>query len=219
MPSGTLAGFACVCDTVSQLPSFFMALTRDQKAAQLTDIKGKMQKASSVIFAQYIGLTVTNISKLRSQLKDKKAEMKVCKKSLIRLAAKETNAPEISEEMLLGPVACIFSNDDPVAGASVAFAFSKDHDQVKLIGGIFEGKLLTAQEALTFASLPSRQGLLGMFMMMCNAPLTQFANACSSPLSGFARLMAELAKKKESATDAPAAEAALPASDLPPAAA
>ncbi len=57
-----------------------MALTRDQKAAQLAELKDKMQKAKSVIFTHYIGLTVNNIGKLRSQLKKQKAEMKVCKK-------------------------------------------------------------------------------------------------------------------------------------------
>ncbi len=190
-----------------------MALTRDQKAAQLVEIKDKMQKAKSVIFAHYIGLNVTNISKLRAQLRVQNAEMKVCKKSLIRLAAKEINAPEVKEEMLTGPVACIFSNEDPTSGASIAFKFAKDHDQVKLIGGIFDGKLLTQQDAMTFATIPSRETLLAMFMMMCNTPLTQFASACSGPLSGFARAMAEIAKKKES--EAPVAAAAAPVAEAP----
>ena len=85
-----------------------MALSRDQKAAQLTELKDKMKSAKSVMFAHYIGLTVSDISKFRSRLREGKAEMKVCKKTLIRLAAKELNAPEISEESLSGPVACIF---------------------------------------------------------------------------------------------------------------
>lgn len=182
-----------------------MALTRDQKAAQLTELKDKMQKAKSVIFTHYIGLTVADITKLRSQLRLQKAELKVCKKSLIRLAAKEINAPEVKDEMLPGPVACIFSNEDPVSGAAVAFKFSKDNEKVKLIGGIFDGKILSRQEAMTLATIPSRQTLLAMFMMMCNAPLTQFASVCSGPLSGFARAMAEIAKKKEAGTPAPAA--------------
>ncbi len=173
-----------------------MALTRPQKETQLQELKEKFQQAKSVIFAHYIGLSVSNISKLRAKLKEQKAEMKVGKKTLIRLAAKELNLPEVTEESMPGAVACIFSHQDPVAGASAAFAFAKDHAQVKLIGGIFEGKLLSAADANTFAKLPSRQVLLATFMAMIQSPLRSFASICSSPLSGFARALSAVAKKK-----------------------
>ncbi len=184
-----------------------MALTRTQKAAQLTELKGKMQNAKSVMFAHYIGLTVPDISNLRGKLREGKAELKVCKKSLIQLAAKEVNAPEILDTALPGPVACIFSNEDPVAGASIALKFSKENEKVKLIGGIFDGKLMNAAEASAFAQIPSRQQLLGIFITMVNTPLTQFVSACNGPLTSFARALSEVAKKQPAAP-APAAEAA-----------
>jgi large subunit ribosomal protein L10 len=143
--------------------------------------------------------------------------MKVAKKTLIRIAAKQANAPEISEDMLPADVACIFSFEEPTTGASVTHKFAKDNAQVKFLGGIFSGKLLTKNEAIEFATIPSKQQLLAMFMSMCNAPLTQFASAVSSPLSGFARALAEVAKKKESA--APVAAAPAPEAAAAPAAA
>jgi large subunit ribosomal protein L10 len=176
---------------------FSMALTRDQKAAQLTELKDKIQKAKSVMFSHYIGLSVADITDLRSKLRAQKAEMKVGKKTLIRIAAKELNLPEVTEESMPGAVACIFSFDDPIAGAQVTHAFAKTHDHVKLIGGIFDGKILTAADAKTFALLPSRQVLLGTFAGMIQSPLRSFASICASPLSGFARALNELAKKKE----------------------
>ncbi len=174
-----------------------MALTRDQKAQQLTDLKDKFQKAKSVMFAHYIGLTVSDVSELRSKLREKNAEMKVGKKTLMKIAAKELNLPEISDDMMEGPVACIFSFEDPVAGAQIAVKYGKDHEQVKLIGGLFENALLTKQQAMTFATLPTKQVLLATFAMMIRSPLTTFASAVSSPLSSFARATSELAKKKE----------------------
>ncbi len=195
-----------------------MALTRDQKAAQLTELKDKMKSAKSVMFAHYIGLKVADISKLRGKLREGKAEMKVAKKSLIQLAAKELNAPEIADSALPGPVACIFSNEDPVAGASIAFKFSKENDKVKLIGGIFDGKLLSTAEASEFAQIPSRQQLLGIFITMVNTPLTQFVSACNGPLTSFARALSEVAKKKPAeAAPAPAAAPAAPAAEAAPA--
>ncbi len=176
-----------------------MAVSHEKKAEQLSALKEKIQSASSIIFAHYIGLTVSDISSLRSKLKKEKAELKVGKKTLIKIAMKELGLPDVPESAFTGPVACIFSAEDPVAGASVAFEFGKSHEQVKLIGGVFEGKILTASEATMFASLPSRIVLLGTFMGMANAPLRSFVSICNSPLTGFARALAEIAKKRENA--------------------
>ena len=176
-----------------------MALTRKQKEEQVVKLQSKMSEASSVIFTHFIGLTVSDISKLRSQLKKENAELLVAKKSLIQIAAKQANLPEIADATLPGPVACIFSMKEPTVGASISFAFGKDHGQVKLLGGIFSGKILSQKEANELAVIPSRQILLATFMSMCQSPLISFASACSSPLTGFARALSELAKQKESA--------------------
>jgi len=194
-----------------------MAVTKAQKAEILTELKEKMQKAKSILFAHYIGMTVSEVSELRGNLKKGNAEMKVAKKNLMRLAAKDTNLPEPPDEMLDGPVACIFSFEDPLTGGQIAFKFAKTHKQVELIGGIWEGKLINKEEAMAIAQIPGREALLGMFMAMCQGPL-----------SSFARGLSELAKQKEAGeakpepakeepkTEAPAAEA--PAAPEAPAA-
>jgi large subunit ribosomal protein L10 len=199
-----------------------MAVTRAKKEEQLKELTDKWQKSQSVLFAHYIGMTVSDVSELRNQLRQKKAEMKVAKKTLMRLAAKELKLPEIGDDMMDGAVACIFSYEDPLSGGQITFKFAKDHPQVELIGGVFEGKLLSKEEAVRLAKIPGKQQLLGMFAAMCNGPL-----------SSFARALSELAKQKEApAAEAPKAEApkeeaatpaaeeapAAPAADAPPAA-
>ncbi len=186
-----------------------MALSRAQKEDQVSVLTDKMKNASSVIFTHYIGLTVSDITALRSRLRKEEAEMQVAKKSLIQLAAKNANIPEVTDASIPGPIACIFSFKEPTAGAAVTHAFGKDHPQIKLIGGIFSGKILSAAEAATMATIPSKIQLLGMFMSMCNAPLTQFASAIGSPLTGFARALSEIAKQKQ--VSAPTAASATPA--------
>lgn len=204
LPDGDLF-FAPVSPSRKPLFSLVpMAPTRQQKEAQVKDLSEKMKNASSVIFAQYMGLSVAGITKLRSNLRKEDAEMQVAKKTLIQLAAKSVNV-DVADEAMPGGVACIFSFKEPTSGASIAFKFAKDNPVVKIIGGVFEGKVLSATDANALATIPSKLQLLAMFMSMCNAPLTQFASALTSPLSGFARAMAELAKKKESEAPAPAA--------------
>ena len=172
-----------------------MALTRDQKAQQLTELKDSMSKASSVMFAHYIGLTVLDVSAFRRKLKEGKAEMKVAKKTLMRIAAKDLNLPEATDDVMEGPVACIFSFADPLTGAQIAFKYAKDHPQVELIGGMFDGKLLSKADALAMAKMPGRKELLAIFASMLRSPLSQFASMCNSPLTGFARIASELAAK------------------------
>ncbi len=198
-----------------------MAVTREQKAEQLKELKDKFTTASSVIFAHYIGMNVTDVSDLRKQLKTQGAEMKVAKKTLMAIAAKESNLPELQEDTLDGPVACIFSYQDPLSGAQIAFKFSKDHPQVAFLGGMFEGKLLSKQEAMDLATIPSRQVLLAIFASMIRSPLVKFASMMNSPLTGFARALSELEKKggakPQVASPAPAEAPAMPAADETPA--
>lgn len=172
-----------------------MAISRDQKVAQVQTLKQKMSEASSLIFAQYIGLSVSEVSDLRSKLRDGGAEMKVAKKTLIEIAAKEAGLPEIDSTTLEGPISVIFSFADPLTGAQIAFKFAKDHKQVVLVGGVFDGKILGKREAMELAKMPSREVLLATFMGMVRSPLVKFAGMCNSPLSGFARALDQLAEK------------------------
>lgn len=172
-----------------------MALTRDEKAEQLAELKESLSKAQSVIFAHYIGMNVTDVSDFRRKLREGGAEMKVAKKTLMRLAAKDHDLPELPEALLPGPVACIFSYHDPLSGAQVALKFSKDHPQVAFLGGIFEGRILSQQEAMSMATIPSREVLLATFAGMIQSPLRSFAMILNSPLGGFARGLKQLAEK------------------------
>ncbi|MEQ1849335.1 MAG: 50S ribosomal protein L10 [Candidatus Peribacteraceae bacterium] len=176
-----------------------MALTRDQKVAQVKDLTQKMAKATSIVFTNYLGLTVAQITKLRSELRKGGAEMKVAKKNLIQIAAKEANAPEVTDEMLPGDIACVFSYEEPTAGPSVTHKFAKDHPFVKLVGGIFDGKTLSKTEAVSLATIPSRQQLLGIFAGMIQSPISSFARSIGSPLTSFARAMSEYSKKAPTA--------------------
>lgn len=174
-----------------------MAVSKATKVVKLAELKDRMKKAQSLMFAQYIGLKVSELSELRQKLRGADAEMKVGKKTLMRIAAKECGLPDVAEENMEGPIACIFSFADPLSGAQVAFKFGKDHNQVKLLGGIYDGKALTREQAVEMAKMPGRSELLAIFATMLRSPLVSFASMCNSPLGGFARGLSELAKKKE----------------------
>jgi large subunit ribosomal protein L10 len=172
-----------------------MALTKDQKTAQVKELTTKLKDAQSVMFGHFTGLSVGDVSDLRNQLRENGAQMKVMKKTLIKLAFKEAGLPDIEPKEIDGAVACIMSFEDPLSGAQTAFKFSKDHDKVTLVGGVYDGKLLTAEESMELAKMPGREQLLGMFVGMLKSPLVNFAGICSSPLSGFSRALDQMADK------------------------
>ncbi len=196
-----------------------MALTKDQKTAQVKELSTKLKDAQSVMFSHFTGLSVGDVSDFRNELRANGAEMKVMKKTLVKLAFKEVGLPDIEPKEIDGPIGCILSYEDPLSGAQTAFKFSKDHDKVKLVGGVYDGKLLTAQESMELAKMPGREQLLGMFVGMLNSPLVSFASMCTSPLGGFARALDQMADKggfvKDETPAAPAAEEA-PAEEAAP---
>ncbi len=172
-----------------------MALTKDQKTAQVKELTTKLKDAQSVMFSHYIGLSVADVSDFRNQLREGKAEMKVAKKTLIQRAFKDAGYPDVAPDDLEGAVACIFSFEDPLSGAQIAFKYAKKHDKVSLVGGVFDGKVLTKEEAVELAKMPSREELLATFVGMIRSPLVSFAGMCSSPLGGFARALDQMAEK------------------------
>lgn len=186
-----------------------MAVTRKKKEEVLVELIDKFSRSQSVVFADYRGLDVASISDLRSKLREGDAEMKVAKKTLIALAAKDQKIENIDETGMKGPVAATFSYEDPLAGIKILFNFSKQNENLKLLGGIIDGKAVTPEIIEQYAKLPGREELLAKLMGSINAPVSGFVGILSGVLSGFVRVIsaykdtlpAEEVVKEESKTE------------------
>ncbi|HLD07559.1 MAG TPA: 50S ribosomal protein L10 [Candidatus Peribacterales bacterium] len=173
-----------------------MALTKAEKQAQLTELREDLKKAKSLVWLKYRGLTVSDVSNLRRKIRGQNAKMKVAKKTLFRIAAKEHGIPEISDDVLgIEPLAFVFSFEDEVSGAKAAFEFSKGNDKVKILGGMLDGKILSENAALELAKMLSKEELLTKFAIMIRSPLQSFASICSTPLRSFAIGLKQIAEK------------------------
>jgi len=172
-----------------------MALTKDQKTAQVKNLRDSLKKAKSLVFMHYLGLTVSQVDELREKMSEKSAKMQVAKKRLFNIAAKEEGYPEVDEKNMEGPVAFIFSFEDEMSGAKIAYEFGKSAKAVEIIGGVLNGKVLDKNGAMELAKMLSHDELLAKFAMMLRSPLTSFASACGSPLGAFARAAKQIAEK------------------------
>lgn len=192
-----------------------MAITRQKKEEVLQELVDKFGKSKSIVFADYRGLDVAGISKLRSSLRESDAEMKVAKKTLMKIAAKE-NKIEIDPSSMEGPVAAAFSYTDPLSGIQALFKFSKENDKLKLLGGIIDGQPVGPDVIEKYAKLPSHEELLAKFVGSAKSPLSGFVGLLGNVISSFVRVISAY-KDTLPAEAAPVPEAPAPAEPETPA--
>ncbi|MDH5596966.1 MAG: 50S ribosomal protein L10 [Candidatus Peregrinibacteria bacterium] len=196
-----------------------MAITKQKKEDQLKELIDKFGRSQSVVFADYRGLDVASFSDLRNKCREGGAEMKVSKKTLIKLAAKD-NSVEIDDSVIEGPVVATFSYEDPLSGIQILYKFAKKNENLKLLGGIVDGKLVSPEEVQTLAKLPSREELLAKLIGSMNAPISGFVGIGGNLIAGIVRVLnaykdtlpaeaaAPAATPEPEPTPEPAAEAA-----------
>lgn len=153
-----------------------MSKAIETKQQVVTEIADKLRESKSTIVVDYRGLTVSEATELRKQLREAGVEFKVYKNSLTRRAAESVEMAELNE-FLTGPNAIAFSNEDVVAPAKVLNDFAKDHEALEIKAGVIEGKLVTLDEVKAIATLPSREGLLSMLLSVLQAPIRNLALA------------------------------------------
>ncbi|MBU0706411.1 50S ribosomal protein L10 [Patescibacteria group bacterium] len=189
-----------------------MAVTRQKKEEVLKELVEKFSRSKSVVFANYRGLDVASISELRSELRKEDAEMKVAKKTLMGLAAKDI-VGELDKSVMEGPVVATFSYEDPLSGIRILFKFSKKNDNIKLLGGIVDGKVVGPEVIQQYAKLPGRLELLAKLIGSMNAPLSGFVGIGNGLIGGIVRVLN--AYKDTMPAEATPAPAPAPAPEAP----
>ena len=133
----------------------------NQKKEEVSKLAEEIKEAKIVLLTDYRGINVTDVTNLRTDLRNVNARYTVIKNNITRRALAECGIEGL-EDKLVGPTAVIMSNEDYLEPAKAIYKFSKDNDYYKIKGGIIEGKVMTAEEIITLAKLPSRETLLSM---------------------------------------------------------
>ena len=148
----------------------------EQKQQHVEVIAEQIKNSVSTVLVDYRGLTVSQVTELRKQLRDAGIEFKVYKNTMVRRAADSQGLSELNE-FLVGPSAIAFSNEDVIAPAKIIHEFSKKHEALEIKAGVIEGSFVPAEDVKSIASLPSRDGLLSMLLSVLQAPVRNFAYA------------------------------------------
>jgi len=167
-------------------------LNREDKQAVVAEIVAQVAKSQTIVLAEYRGIAVGELTKLRAQAREKGVYLRVLKNTLARRAVEGTSFASLAESMT-GPLIYGLS-EDAVGAAKVINDFAKTNDKLVIRSGSYEGQVMDKAGVQALASIPSREELLGLLLGVMQAPV-----------SGFARALAALAAKKE-ADEAAAAE-------------
>ncbi|MEH6948789.1 50S ribosomal protein L10 [Peribacillus asahii] len=156
-----------------------MSAIIEQKKQIVVEIADKFKASQTAVVVDYRGLTVSEVTELRKQLRDAGIEFKVYKNSLTRRAAEAAEIAGLNES-LTGPNAIAFSTEDVVAPAKILNDFAKKHEALEIKAGVIEGNIATAEEIKALAELPSREGLLSMLLSVLQAPIRNLALAAKA---------------------------------------
>ncbi|WHY77734.1 50S ribosomal protein L10 [Neobacillus sp. WH10] len=143
------------------------------------EITDKLKNSVSTVVVDYRGLSVSEVTELRKQLREAGVEFKVYKNTMTRRAAEAAELAGLNEA-LTGPNAIAFSTEDVVAPAKILNDFAKKHEALELKAGVIEGNVATAEEIKALADLPSREGLLSMLLSVLQAPIRNLALAAKA---------------------------------------
>lgn len=172
-----------------------MPKTRQEKEQVVEDLAEAIAKMRSVVFANYEGLKVKDIEELRRNLKKEGMKYLVAKKTLLRLALQKAGK-DLNPKALVGNFATIISFDDEVAPARMIAKFAKDHEAMKIVGGVLENKMIDSKAVIALSKLPSKQELLAKLVGTINAPVSGFVNVLAANLRNFIYLLNAIKDKK-----------------------
>ncbi len=168
-----------------------------EKEQFVEEIAEKFNKAKGIYFTDYLGLDVEQINELRSQFFNQSVEYKVVKNRLTKISAKEAGY-EDADDLLSGPTAIAFANDDPVAPAKIITEFRKENEQLALKGCYFEGQKIGLDRISEIAKLPSREELLQQLLSGLQSPMRNFASTLAAPMQNLMRVLNQVQDQKES---------------------
>lgn len=163
-------------------------MDRSKKEELVSQVRESLLGASSVIVTHQTGLSVSQVTGLRRQMREAGAEFKVVKNTLAQLAVKDTALEGLTGH-LKGPTVLAFSKD-PVSAAKVISKYSSTNDRLSIVAGYLDGQILDVNGVKALANLPSLDELRAKLVSVIVAPATKLAILAKEPASRVARVIA-----------------------------
>lgn len=174
-----------------------MSLNLEEKKAVVAEVSEQVSKAQAIVVAEYSGLHVGDMTKLRAQARKSGVYLRVIKNTLVRRAVDGTPFSGLGSQMV-GPLVFGISAD-PVSAAKVMSEFAKANEKFIIKGGAMPNHVMDASGVKALATMPSREELLSKLLGTMQAPIAQFVRTLNEVPTGFVRGLAALRDQKQAA--------------------
>ena len=148
----------------------------NQKKEEVSKLAEKIKEAKVVLLTDYRGINVSDVTELRAKLRNTNTEYKVIKNNITRRALEECKIEGL-EDVLEGPTAVIIGKNDYLDACKTIYEYAKDNEFYKIKGGIIDGKVVSTEEIITLAKLPSRETLIAKLAGALLGNITKLAVA------------------------------------------
>ncbi|MBI5741523.1 MAG: 50S ribosomal protein L10 [Nitrospirae bacterium] len=170
-------------------------LNKQEKSQLVSELQAKFQKAKGIVFTDYRGLNVEEITGLRNSLRSAALEYKVVKNTLAKIAAEGTPV-SVAKDNFTGPVGIAIGYDDPVLLVKKVLEYNKTNEKLQLKGGVIEGGLCSVDALKKISELPSREVLLSILAGTLQAPASKLVRLLNATVVRFAYALEALKQKK-----------------------
>tara|TARA_B100001250_G_scaffold389217_1_gene388139 strand:- start:9 stop:524 length:516 start_codon:yes stop_codon:yes gene_type:complete len=168
----------------------------NKKIQIVESLEESIKNSKGIYLTNYTGLDVSQMTELRNKFRDNGVDYKVTKNTLTRMAAKNAELIDV-EDLLVGQIGIAYSYEDPSAPARVIKDFSKDNDELDVVGIVFEGRRFEGKEFKAIANLPSREDLYSKILSALSQPMTNFASTLNGAMSSLACALENLKQTKQ----------------------
>ena len=168
-------------------------MNKSQKKEYIDNMKNQFSKFDAVIVTHYQGLTVNQLDDLRAKMRDHGIQFKITKNRITKLALENTKCKEL-KDLFTGPTAVALS-EDAIMSAKILTKFSKENQNLKILGGIMGSEILDAAGVNNVATLPTLDEARAKIVGILSSPAQKIASILLAPASKIAILALEKSKK------------------------
>lgn len=173
-------------------------MARPEKVAAVKEIAADLREGQGIVFTDYRGLKVKDMTQLRENLREVGVQFKVVKNTLTALAANECGI-EGMDALLEGPTAIAVGTEDPTVAARTLGRYAKDNPLLEIKGGILKGQVIGPDEVKALGDLPSKEVLIGQVLRGMQAPISGLVNVLSGPARSLVYVLEAIRAQKEEA--------------------
>ena len=168
-------------------------MNKEQKKNYITEMTANFENSEAVLVTHYQGLTVKQLDELRKQMREQGIKFKITKNKITKLALEKTKCKDLAD-LFSGPTAVALSKD-AISSAKILTKFSKENNNLKILGGIMGKDVLDVAGVAKVATLPTLDEARAKIVGILRSPAQKITSILLAPASKIAILALEKSKK------------------------